>query len=189
MGSHTRTVPTALLPKATGLHLRQVDLHNATLTIHLQASAATACCPQCHQPMSRIHSRYTRAAADLPWAGVMVRLVLAVRKFFCCTPQYGQRIFAERLPTVVAPRARTTVRLTEVLRAIAFALGGEAGARLCEQLQMATSPATLLRLIRSTPLMPAAGPRVLGVDDWAKRKGVSYGTILVDLDAHCVVDL
>jgi len=72
---------------------------------------------------------------------------------------------------------------------VAFALGGEAGARLCGRLQMATSPATLLRLIRSTMPLPAAVPRVLGVDDWAKRKGVSYGTMLVDLDAHQVVDL
>jgi len=136
-----------------------------------------------------VHSRYTRSVADLPWAGYAVRLILHVRKFFCRTGDCPQRIFTERLPTVVAPYARTTMRLQDVLRLLAFALGGEAGARLGARLGMATSPATLIALIRQTtpPVHPT--PRVLGVDDWAKRKGISYGTILVDLEAHRVVDL
>lgn len=82
MGSHTRAIPTSLLPKAPGLRLSHAELHEGTLTVHLQASAAVASCPQCHHAMSRIHSRYTRTAVDLPWAGAAVRLVLQARKFF-----------------------------------------------------------------------------------------------------------
>ena len=127
--------------------------------------------------------------ADLPWGGYAVHFMLHVQKFFCRTPACGQRIFSERLPGVVQPLAPKTVRLHDILQVIAFALGGEAGARLTDRLGMATSPATLIRMMRQSAPTAYATPRVLGVDDWAKRKGANYGTILVDLEAHRVVDL
>jgi transposase len=124
----------------------------------------------------------------LPWAGHAVRFVLHVRKFFCLTPACPRRIFTERLPDVVAPSARATVRLTTLLRAIAFALGGEAGARLAHQLGIAASPTLLISLIRRDPVPLSPSPRILGVDDWAQRKGIRYGTALVDLERHRLVD-
>jgi transposase len=97
-------------------------------------------------------------------------------------------IFCERLP-VVAPYARRTVRLNTTLQRLSLAGGGEGGARLACALAMPTSPDTLLRRIRQLPARPSATPRVLGIDDWAKRKGRSSGTILVDLERRVPIEL
>jgi transposase len=131
-----------------------------------------------------VHSYYQRTVADLPLSGVPVVLHIQARKFFCDTASCPRRIFTERLPTFVAPHARRSYGLRMALRRVAIATGGEAGARLATALGMSTSPDTLLRLIRSVPLAALEAPRIIGLDEWAWRKGVRYGTMIVDLERH-----
>jgi transposase len=178
-----------LLPDPTCLHLKLLDASETTITAVVTTTSEEAECPLCYGRSARIHSRYVRSVADLPWMGCAVRLELHVRRFFCSNPECLRQIFTERLPTVVAPFARRTTRLSDVFTLIGFALGGEAGQRLVAGMGLSLSPDTFLRLIRAQPEEQAPTPRVLGVDDFSFCKRKSYGTILIDLERRIPIDL
>lgn len=174
-------------PAAIRLECFVSEANSITLLIH--SVQEFPLCPKCNSPSSSLHSHYQRTIADLPWHGVAVKLQLHTRKFRCQNELCKQKVFCERLPKVVDVYARKTVRLNAAITLLAFALGGEAGARAAKGLSLYVSGDTLLRRIRSYPLAENKTPKALGVDDWAKRKGQTYGTILVDLEKRKPIDL
>ena len=145
-------------------------------------------CPDCQQVSTRFNGHYHRHPADLPCGGRAIQLNLTVPRFFCDNEACSRRTFSAAFPNILRPYARCTDRLISQQQ-VASAVGGEAGCRLLNSLSMPTSADTLIRLVRAAPEPAVTTPRVLGVDDWAKRKGQSYGTILVDLEKQVVVDL
>ncbi len=178
-----------LLPKAPGLKLEEVAIDAEIVSLSVESTCPSVACPVCGQKTARFHSRYLRTLADLPWGGRSVRLSLRVRRFRCTDSGCPREIFAERLPSVVEPYARKTRRLREVLGLFGFALGGEGGARLLGRLGMKASPSALLRYVRGSPEVAHPQPRAVGIDDWAFRRGRRYGTMIVDLERHEVIDL
>jgi len=146
-------------------------------------------CPLCSTPSTSVHSYYRRHPMDLPCVGRPIRFLLTVKKFFCRAPDCPRKIFTERLPELIKPSSRSTNRLREAVQEIGFASSGKGGERLSCKLGIRVTDTTLLRSLYLVPLPQSGKVRVIGIDDWAWRKGQSYGSILVNLETHKILDL
>jgi transposase len=172
-----------------GLAMTRIEVSDKVLTITAISTQLSPCCPLCGTPASRVHSRYTRQIADLPCGGQRVRLRVQVRKYFCDVTTCARKIFAERLTPFVEPWARVTRRLYQIVQIIGLATGGRLGVRVTDRLGIQTSRRTILRRIMALPSRAVERVSQLGIDDFSFRRGRKFGTILVDLQTHQVIDL
>jgi hypothetical protein len=179
-----------LFPHLTGVVVELVERAAAgVVTMHARARSAGAECPHCGSASGRVHGRYMRRLADAAVGGASVVIELLVRRFKCPNPACRAVTFAEQIAGLTSPHARYSPLAREQLTSIALALAGRAGARLAGVLGLRVAKDTLLRQVRATPEEPVGQIRVLGVDDFALRKGDSYATILVDLERRRPVDV
>ncbi len=187
------------LPTVEGMHVpfdipgchieRVVEQDPDVLIVQMRQRGASGRCPDCGNTSRSIHSRYHRHPSDLPLVASRTVLRMEVRRFYCCNPSCDRRTFAGAPSEFLRPRARRTRRLAEAQGRVGIACGGAGGARLLTHLRMPASRATVLRLIRAMPMADAPSPIHISVDDWAMKKSYRYGTIVVDLDRHRVIDL
>ena len=172
-----------------GCRLDGVQPEPSRLVIAASAKARSAACPACGHRSRRVHGRYSRSPADLPISDRTVGLLLSVRRFRCLNSACARQTFAEPFPDLLPRYARRTDRLAVAQGRTALTVGAEPGARLLCALHMPTSSDTALRLLHRYPVPKVETPRVLGIDDWAWRKGRAWGTILIDLERRRPVDL
>ncbi|WP_327358066.1 ISL3 family transposase [Streptomyces sp. NBC_01304] len=173
-----------------GIDVRVTAVHVSAERVAVEASSCGSppVCPDCGWRGRRVHSRYVRRVAERPVVGRTLAIWLSVRRFFCERASCQRRTFVEQVPDLSERYRRNSVGLRRWMETIATFLGGRPGERLCRVLQLPAGRTHLLGLL-TAPVVPEQAPRVLGVDEFAFRKGWRYGTVLVDIEAARVVDV
>lgn len=165
-----------------GFALDSVKIVGERVHILLKSSSPTRACPNCGRRSRRVQSRYLRRPADLPLGGRRVELTIVARRFWCDAVLCGRRIFCEPFDdSVLARYSRRTQRLETIVHHLGLALGGRPAAAFANRLMMPVSNDTLLRVVRRRIVEQKGELSVIGIDDFAFRRGQTYGTIVCDL--------
>jgi transposase len=169
--------------------IQDISIEKNTIRLGIESITHRAVCPECSQESLNIHSTYLRYPADLAWAEWRIILNLNVKRFFCQNDACSKRTCAERFPNFVSPYARRTQRVIKKQQRVGVNVCAHIAEKLLGFDHIGISDTTINRLIRSIPDPEILPVRVLGVDDWAKRKGQRYGTLLLDHERGQIIDL
>ena len=170
------------------LNLSRIEYSNATVWINASIKTNRSRCTKCGKYSKRIHDHYIRTISDLPVFQYKTIILLKTRKFKCGNSRCNRKVFSEQTP-VILRYARRTNRVIKILESFAIELTGRLGSYLSKQLNIATSISTITRMAHNQQLPEIKQPKILGVDDWAYRKGVSYGTILIDMETSKPIEI
>jgi transposase len=170
------------------LNLNRIEYSSTTIWINASIKSNRSRCPNCGKLSKKIHDHYIRTISDLPVFQYRTTIRLKTRKFKCGNSLCKQKVFSEQTP-VILRYSRRTNRVLKILESFAIELTGKLGSIMSQQLFITVSSSTITRIAHNQQLSEIKQPRVLGVDDWAYRKGVSYGTILIDMETSKPIEL
>jgi transposase len=147
------------LPPKSCLRLTSVEFQEELVSVRASSGSIAAGCPSCQRSSHAVHSRYWRVLRDLPSQGKAVELHVEVRRFRCRDRNCIRKTFVEQVPTVTLKRGQQTLRFSETVRIVGYALAGEAGCRLARRLGIRISPDTVLRRIKQGSVPDSEQPK------------------------------
>ncbi len=178
-----------ILPNIPGSRCVEICDEGPRILLHFVRTVPTVQCPGCQQPAHRVQSGYRRTVSDIPWRGFRVQVQLEVRRFWCSTPTCAYQVFCERLDPWVPAYGRRSAELTAWIQQWGWHLSAEALARVALDQGCDVSATTILRILRMAVDPSREAPRVVGIDDWAIRKGHTYATVVVDQERHRIIEI
>ena len=179
-----------ILPNNVRIKICSIMFNDCSLLIYASTCQSSSYCPVCRKKSTRIHSKYNRELSDLPVSGKAVRIKLMARKYFCENYSCPRKVFTERFANEICPHGRRLIRSNHLLCKMALELGGNKGATISQLVGLPISSSTILRILRKLDIPEKTMTSgIIGVDDWAFKKGNAYGTIIVDLKNNEVIDL
>jgi len=172
--------------------LRITNVKTIKKGIHISVKSQThiQTCPSCKQECNEYHSTYRRKIQDLPILGKTVYIHLTAYRYYCRNNECKQKVFCETVGNFFGFYKRMTGRLEDFVTALALNTSCEGASRVCELIGVNISGDTLIRMIiKKASMMEPVKTDIIGVDDWAYKKGSTYGTIIVDGRTHKPIDL
>ena len=175
--------------QSSGLLVQNIEQSDGVFHVYATSSSEEGTCPYCGHKSKKVHSRYVRVIHDLSILGHRVIIYLGVRKFFCHNHKCDKATFAEQPGTEVFRYRRRTCRCEVAVARQGISTSSNSASRLLSLLGIPVSSSTVLRDLHRMHPSSYEDVREIGVDDWAWRKGVTYGSIVIDLKEGRPIDL
>lgn len=172
-----------------GITILEITQAGKQISIICQHKYNRSQCPLCGTRSSTIHSSYNRTIRDLSACDSSVIITLRVRRFRCLNEACERKIFTEQSDKI-GRYARMTSRSQEYIIKLLAEVSANKGAYLSALSQLPISASTCIRRLKTAKLPDkASNVTTIGIDDWAYRKGVNYGSIIIDQSTGEVIDL